>query len=324
MPIELSGNWKILQQTIKHPSSATSSSKRTTPFVEKQDNPTAKRRRKDGSMATSCTPSTRKKSLNKYNTEYVDTKVKASPGAISDPASSSSAPPTVWAEDNEVSTKDLFRAYGTEPMEAFTTSDTINCGLVSNVEIGKYLGIDCEMVGVGSNSRSVLARVSIVNFHGILVYDSYVKPNEYVTDWRTKVSGISSREMIAARSFNVVQQEIATLLKNRIIVGHSVHNDLAVMQLSHSKHNIRDTSKFTVFRKYTNGRTPSLKLLAREILGLEIQNGSHSSIEDARATMLIFRRYKNEFDTAHIKSHSKSQTSKTGSNSRNKSKSSKR
>ncbi|SZF04801.1 unnamed protein product [Blumeria hordei] len=324
MSNELSGNWKILQQTIKQLSSATSSSKRATPFVEKQDNSSAKRRRKAGAMATSCTPSTRKSGFNKNNTEYANTKAKASSGAISNPESASSAPSTSWAEDNEVSTTDLFRAYGTGPMEAYTTSDIINCGLVSDVEIGKYLGIDCEMVGVGSNSRSVLARVSIVNFHGILLYDSYVKPNEYVTDWRTKVSGISSREMIAARSFNVVQQEVATLLKNRIIVGHSVHNDLAVMQLTHSKHNIRDTSKFTVFRKYTNGRTPSLKLLAREILGLEIQTGSHSSIEDARATMLIFRRYKNEFDTAHIKSHPKSQTSKTGSNSRNKSKSSKR
>jgi len=47
------------------------------------------------------------------------------------------------------------------------------------------------MVGVGEDGvESALARVSIVNFHGHLVLDKFVKPNEKVTDFRTHVSGI--------------------------------------------------------------------------------------------------------------------------------------
>lgn len=53
------------------------------------------------------------------------------------------------------------------------------------------------MVGVGGaeNERSALARVSIVNFHGHLVMDTFVKPKEPVTDWRTWVSGVSPASM---------------------------------------------------------------------------------------------------------------------------------
>ena len=57
--------------------------------------------------------------------------------------------------------------------------------------ITKRIALDCEMVGVGSDAkRHMLARVSIVNSHGRLVYDSFVAPQEKVVDYRTHVSGI--------------------------------------------------------------------------------------------------------------------------------------
>lgn len=38
------------------------------------------------------------------------------------------------------------------------------------------------------------------------------------------------------------------------------------------------------------GQNPSLKTLALSLLGQNIQSGQHSSVEDAKATMLIFNR----------------------------------
>lgn len=67
----------------------------------------------------------------------------------------------------------------------------------------------------------------------------------------------------------------------------------------HPKRDTRDTSKFSGYRKYSAGKTPSLKKLAKEVLGVDIQGGEHSSIEDARATMLLFRRNKSAFDVEH-------------------------
>ena len=47
------------------------------------------------------------------------------------------------------------------------------------------------MVGVGFDGKQhMLARVSIVNSHGHVVYDSFVAPQEKVIDYRPRVSGI--------------------------------------------------------------------------------------------------------------------------------------
>ena len=209
----------------------------------------------------------------------------------------------LWAEDNDISAKDLADAYGGD-LKSTTVlgsrADNINGGLSTDVDIGKYVAIDCEMVGVGGlEDRSVLARVSIVNFHGTQVYDSFVKPKEFVTDWRTHVSGVSAKNMATARTFEEVQKEVADILSERVLIGHAVRNDLEAVMLGHPKKDIRDTSRFSGFRKFSGGKTPSLKKLAKEVLGVEIQGGEHSSIEDARTTMLLFRREKQAFDNEH-------------------------
>jgi len=63
--------------------------------------------------------------------------------------------------------------------------------------------MDCEMVGVGPNGfQSVLARVSLVNFHGHVILDKFVKSMEPITDYRTAVSGIT-RELLANGRFKI-------------------------------------------------------------------------------------------------------------------------
>lgn len=161
------------------------------------------------------------------------------------------------------------------------------------------------MVGVGPNPDhdSALARVSIVNFHGEQLYDSFVKPKEMVTDWRTHVSGILPKHMVEARSLEQVQKDVSGILQERVLVGHAIRNDLDALLLSHPKRDIRDTSKHPPYRKVAGGGSPRLKILAAEYLGINIQEGSHSSVEDARATMLLYRRDKKMFETEHAKKY---------------------
>ncbi|KKK15479.1 hypothetical protein AOCH_002381 [Aspergillus ochraceoroseus] len=183
------------------------------------------------------------------------------------------------------------------------TVSKVNEGRSPTAEIGKYVAMDCEMVGVGPNpdNDSALARVSIVNFNGEQVYDSYVRPKEMVTDWRTHVSGIAPKHMIEARTLEQVQKEVTDILDGRILVGHALRNDLDALLLSHPKRDIRDTSKHPPYRKVAGGGSPRLKVLASEFLGLDIQDGAHSSVEDAKATMLLYRRDKDEFEREHLK-----------------------
>lgn len=60
----------------------------------------------------------------------------------------------------------------------------------------KYVGIDCEMVGIGPEGKqSALARVCIVDFDGNILYDEYARPPSYVTDFRTQWSGIRKKDL---------------------------------------------------------------------------------------------------------------------------------
>lgn len=92
---------------------------------------------------------------------------------------------------------------------------------LDRTEVGRYIAIDCEMVGVGGaeNERSALARVSIVNYHGHLVLDTFVKPKEKVTDWRTWVSGVSAASMKDGACFSSFLYHIFLLM----ICTHSHH-----------------------------------------------------------------------------------------------------
>ncbi|KAL1902301.1 3'-5' exonuclease [Sporothrix stenoceras] len=241
----------------------------------------------------------------------------------------------LWAEDHDISAEDMAQAYGLGDVGKSTASvasgrvkvgaaavgdtavaassaetDRENAGRTPNLAVGKYISLDCEMVGIGEGGHDdALARVSVVDFFGRQVYDSFVKPQagQRVTDWRTHVSGVSSRHLRTARPFEEVRTAIEDLLsgkddvggakrETRILVGHDVKHDLTVLGLGHPPRLIRDTAKFSGFKKYGHGPKPALRVLAREILGIEIQTGQHSSVEDARVTMQLFRQHKPAFD----------------------------
>ncbi|KAI9028549.1 exoribonuclease Rex4 [Hyaloraphidium curvatum] len=209
----------------------------------------------------------------------------------------------LWFDD--VNEEDIRAAYGLPPEEkrAEVAADGAAANPVSEVslnKIGKYVAMDCEMVGVGDDGeRSVLARVSIVNFHGQVVLDRYVRPVEFVQDFRTHVSGIRKFHLRDAIPLRQAQEEVAAILKDRIVVGHALANDFDVLLLSHPHRMVRDTAQYRPFRKeFGKGRTPGLRKLAKGILGLEIQGGEHSSIEDARAAMLIYKSRRDEWEAS--------------------------
>ncbi|EJS41850.1 rex4p [Saccharomyces arboricola H-6] len=168
-------------------------------------------------------------------------------------------------------------------------------------QIGKYIAMDCEFVGVGPEGKeSALARISIVNYFGQVVLDEFVKPREKVVEWRTWVSGIKPEHMKNAVTFKEAQKRTADILDGRILVGHALKHDLEALMLSHPKSMLRDTSRHLPFRQaYAKGKTPSLKKLTREVLKIVIQEGEHSSVEDARATMLLYKKEKAEFEKIH-------------------------
>ena len=159
----------------------------------------------------------------------------------------------------------------------------------------KALALDCEMVGVGAGgSKSALARATLVNSFGNVVYDEYVRPMERIVDYRTHISGIRPKHMNKAKDFSIVQKDIAELITGRVLVGHALHHDLKVLLLGHPKKDIRDTSEYEVFRR--EGKRRSLKDLAAQELSVKIQQQEHCPIEDARAAMFIYKKHKKSWE----------------------------
>merc|ERR1719378_1090286 len=99
------------------------------------------------------------------------------------------------------------------------------------------------MVGVGKQRKSALARCSIVDYHGNVVFDCYVKPKDKITDYRTRYSGIMPSHMKGAATFKSARNKIRKLIKEKWIVGHSLDTDLKILQIQHDAVKIRKLIK---------------------------------------------------------------------------------
>lgn len=329
----LSSNWKKLQLKLKADSPSKPSLKRKADDDGSSSTPTQTKKPKTSSTASKKQP--RESVLGKLGgigagkvgvsttTTTTKNKMGAAQSTIAKADQKHGIQPSasVWAASQGVSAEALAEAYQLGSRDASmvlsTASDKVNQGLAPGVEVGKYLAIDCEMVGVGAGGHeSALARVSIVDFHGRQVYDSYVRPRERVTDWRTALSGVSPKEMRFARDFADVRREVGSLLEGRVLIGHDVRHDLEALAVTHPPRDVRDTVRHAGFRQHAHGRKPALRVLARELLDVEIQSGAHSSLEDARVTMLLFRRHKSEFDVDHANRYGTRPTGKAGSHTK--------
>lgn len=309
----LSSNWKILQARLRPSTPATPLKHKK---FEDEDPTSLKRKRPQNTNGKHVNGSVKATNGVEHTTSLKKTSSRKR-RKMDEPAS-------VGASVKQHDTKNLSRSVSMPSLKKATllapTKDAVeaisilaphpdfpdieNEGVSEAALPGRYVALDCEMVGVGPEPKrdSALARVSLVNFHGHQVYDSYVQvPRKIeITDYRTAVSGIEPKHLRpdVARTFDEVRADLKILLGGRILVGHAVKNDLDVLILKHDTRFTRDTSKFSKFRALAAkpGWTPGLKLLADKLLGVEIQVGAHSSVEDARATMALYRLEKADFE----------------------------
>ena len=167
----------------------------------------------------------------------------------------------------------------------------------------EYVACDCEMVGVGAGRVSALARASLVNWNGKVIYDKFVRPKGKITDYRTRVSGVRKRDMDAAVNFDRAQREVKELLHGKILVGHALKNDVEALKIKHPAHMVRDSALYRPLLKRNalgKWQANSLKNLSK-LLGHNIQSGEHSSVEDARASMMVFRKHRDAWETSILK-----------------------
>merc|ERR1712232_3430 len=175
---------------------------------------------------------------------------------------------------------------------------------ISDEEKEQYLAMDCEMVGIGPNGfASAVARVSIVNCDHEVILDTYVKVNEPITDYRTRISGITSTDLESdeAMDFESCREFVLHLLKDKILVGHGLKNDLQALNISHPWHMIRDTVKYEPYMKlnFEGNKVPQkLRDLSLDKLDRIIQEPDkcHDSITDAEVAMDLYKKSRKRWD----------------------------
>jgi RNA exonuclease 4 len=167
---------------------------------------------------------------------------------------------------------------------------------VPDVVKKQYVALDCEMVGIGTDGKkSALARVSMVDWEYNVILDTFVQVPTRVTDFRTHVSGVEAKHIQKSKAMDVIKcrKLVASLLREKVLVGHALTNDLQALLLQHPKSKLRDTAKYRPFQRFANNKWRPRKLrdLVKENLkGKEdFQVAEHDSVQDAKATMELFQ-----------------------------------
>ena len=199
--------------------------------------------------------------------------------------------PAIKEKDNIVIDDGSHEKGGWVDTKPMVRQDGSNGNLNGQPPQRRIFGIDCEMCK--SETGPVLARVSIVNEDGIVVYDTFVEPEVPIVDYLTKYSGITAELMSAARKETLadVQKYITDLISsNDVIVGHSLEHDFNALRLRHPT--VIDTSLIYDHEAGPPFR-PSLKYLASTYLKKQIQldkdRVGHDSIEDARTCIELLK-----------------------------------
>lgn len=153
-----------------------------------------------------------------------------------------------------------------------------------------------------------LARVSVVRCsgedEGVPFIDDYIQIRDPIVDYLTTYSGIKNGDLEPGVSkhnlvtLKVVYKKLWILLNLGCkFLGHGLKQDFRVLNVYIPKSKVIDTAE--IFYSASNKRKLGLAFLAYYLLKLDIQVVMHDSIEDARTTLKLYKKYL-EFKDAGI------------------------
>ena len=108
------------------------------------------------------------------------------------------------------------------------------------------VAIDAEMV-ICEDTKSHLARLSIVNYNRHVLFDNYIQPRLPVTNYLTHVTNLDAFKIGRAKKYSDYKEEVEKILKDKIIVGHTLEKDFEVLGFPVHKRYVRDIAIFRFF-----------------------------------------------------------------------------
>lgn len=185
---------------------------------------------------------------------------------------------------------------------------------VTDIKSGDLVAVDAEYVVLAwANKRPdepdwirrqrkphmSLARVSCIlssrDGDERTIIDDYVHTPEEVLDYVSQYSGIHEGDLDPRRTEQRLTTLKATQFKLRALVdrgvkfvGHGLPQDFRVCNIAVPPHQVIDTLE--LFHRHGH-RKLSLRFLAYVVLGERVQEDEHDSVEDARTSLRLYRKY---------------------------------
>jgi DNA polymerase III epsilon subunit-like protein len=100
------------------------------------------------------------------------------------------------------------------------------------------------------------------------VYDELVRPNQTVTDYRTRFTGMTAGDLDDGINFTTARRDVIRIIRQRRLVGHGLYHDLKILNINHSKHLQFDTAECRRLRLLADvderpNKRPALRVLAQ-------------------------------------------------------------
>ncbi|KAH7923995.1 hypothetical protein BV22DRAFT_544301 [Leucogyrophana mollusca] len=156
----------------------------------------------------------------------------------------------------------------------------------------RYVSVAAQVVltGISRDKVPMIARVSITDYRGNILLDTFVRPTQPICDYRHAETGLQFTDLMHAPFFHHVQTSVAELVKGKIIVGHAIWNFLSVMGLNHPAIDTRDLALFLPFRRTLRYHgVIALRVLVKHFMERDIGAGYEHPLEIARASIDLFR-----------------------------------
>ncbi|VDC03187.1 unnamed protein product [Peniophora sp. CBMAI 1063] len=164
--------------------------------------------------------------------------------------------------------------------------------------------MSCISVGVGpSGGTDMLARVAVVDFRGQVIVDYFVQPTMQVTDYRTATTGIQPQYLVPGRAepIEVVRSRVRSIIRGKVLVGHSLWKDLSALGTPHPAVNTRDVGLYQPFRNALKSPNQliSLETLSWKLMRRDMQvDGQPDAVENARAALNLYRSHAADWEHA--------------------------
>lgn len=168
--------------------------------------------------------------------------------------------------------------------------------------------IDCEMAGIGGGMDDVVMLCAVDYLTGAVLINKLVQPRQRIGDMRTRIHGISLRDLNLAASrgkallgWDGARAELWKHIDgNTILIGHALRNDLDILRMIH--HKVVDSELLVKNAVGVPGIRHSLAHLCDALLGFNLRgvknDGVHDCMNDVMATrevVLFCMRQKEQF-----------------------------